>query len=129
MKVTGRLRRTEHAVTAEIRLPQFGMGMQEGTVVEWFKQEGDTVKAGDVVAEVEAAKTAQELVAPADGVLGPILVPTGSTVPVHELLIVLTDPSESAATGTPATVRGILSEHQRRTDRQQPAAGRFDCVT
>ena len=76
------------AVT-EIRLPQFGMGMQEGTIITWFKREGDQVAAGEVVAEIEAEKVTEELSAPGDGVLQRILVPEGATVAVNELLAVI----------------------------------------
>ena len=73
----------------EVRLPQFGMGMQEGTINAWFKHEGDTVAAGEAMAEVEAAKTTEDLVAPGSGVLQRVLVPEGDTVPVNELLAVI----------------------------------------
>jgi pyruvate/2-oxoglutarate dehydrogenase complex dihydrolipoamide acyltransferase (E2) component len=73
----------------EVRLPQFGMGMQEGTIVQWFKQEGDRVEAGELLAEIEAEKATEELAAPASGVLGQILVSEGTTVPVLELLALL----------------------------------------
>lgn len=76
------------AVT-EIRLPQFGMGMQEGTIITWFKREGDPVAAGEVVAEIEAEKVTEELVATGTGVLQRILVPEGETVAVNELLAVI----------------------------------------
>ena len=76
------------AVT-EIRLPQFGMGMQEGTIIAWFKREGDHVAAGEVVAEIEAEKVTEELVATGDGVLQRILVPEGDTAAVNELLAVI----------------------------------------
>ena len=76
------------AVT-EIRLPQFGMGMQEGTVIAWFKREGDHVAAGEVVAEIEAEKVTEELVATGGGVLQRILVPEGDTAAVNELLAVI----------------------------------------
>ena len=76
------------AVT-EIRLPQYGMGMREGTITAWFKREGDHVAAGEVVAEIEAEKVTEELVATAGGVLQRILVPEGDTVAVNELLAVI----------------------------------------
>lgn len=76
------------AVT-EIRLPQFGMGMQEGTVITWFKREGDRVATGDVVAEIEAAKVTEELVSAGSGVLRHILVPEGETAAVNEVLAVI----------------------------------------
>lgn len=73
----------------EIRLPQFGMGMQEGTIITWFKREGDHVAAGEVVAEIEAEKVTEELVATGGGVLQRIVVPEGDTVAVNELLAVI----------------------------------------
>lgn len=76
------------AVT-EIRLPQFGMGMQEGTIISWLKRVGDRVAAGEVVAEIEAEKVTEELVATGGGVLQRILVPEGETVAVNELLAVI----------------------------------------
>ena len=76
------------AVT-EIRLPQFGMGMQEGTIIAWRKREGDQVAAGEVVAEIEAEKVTEELVATDGGVLQRILVPEGETVAVNELLAII----------------------------------------
>lgn len=82
-------------MAVEIRLPQWGMGMTEGTVVSWLTREGATVRAGERIAEIEAAKTTEELAAPADGTIARIVVDEGETVPVHELLAVL-DPSEEA---------------------------------
>ena len=86
----------------EIRLPQFGMGMQEGTIITWFKREGDPVVAGEVVAEIEAEKVTEELVATGDGVLQRILVPEGETVAVNELLAVIgAAGADAAGTGEP----------------------------
>jgi pyruvate dehydrogenase E2 component (dihydrolipoamide acetyltransferase) len=79
----------------EVRLPQYGMGMQEGTIVQWFKQEGDRVEAGELLAEIEAEKATEELAAPGSGVLDQILVAEGTTVPVRELLALL-DPGDAA---------------------------------
>ena len=73
----------------EIRLPQFGMGMVDGTVIRWFKAVGDPVAVDEVVAEIEAAKATEELVAPATGVIGRIVVPEGATVDVHTILAVV----------------------------------------
>ena len=71
------------------RLPQMGMGMQEGTVVEWLKQEGDAVTEGDPLVIVEVAKSETELEAPASGVLEEIFAPAGETVPVREVLCII----------------------------------------
>lgn len=68
--------------------------MEEGRVVQWLKAEGDTVRTGDVLAEVETDKAVMELQARADGVLRKILAPAGSTVPVGDLVAVIAQPDE-----------------------------------
>lgn len=83
-------------MSIEIRMPMWGMGMLEGTIVEWYKHEGDAVEEGETLAEVEAAKTTEDLVAPASGTLTKILVAAGETVPVQELLAILGTPEEAS---------------------------------
>ena len=58
----------------EVLLPQWGMGMSEGTVVEWKKAVGDKVTEGDIIADIEAEKATQELESPATGVITEIRV-------------------------------------------------------
>jgi pyruvate dehydrogenase E2 component (dihydrolipoamide acetyltransferase) len=82
-------------MAAEVRLPQAGMGMQDGTVLEWFKRPGDAVEAGELLAEVEAAKATVEITAPMSGILARILVAEGATVPVRDLLALITAPGET----------------------------------
>jgi pyruvate dehydrogenase E2 component (dihydrolipoamide acetyltransferase) len=60
--------------------------MEEGRLVKWNKKEGDVVKAGDSLAEVETDKAVMELVARADGSLIQVLVPEGKTVPVGSVV-------------------------------------------
>lgn len=99
----------------EIRMPMWGMGMLEGTVVEWYKQEGDEVDQGEPLAEIEAAKTVEDLLAPEAGVLQRIVVPEGETVPVQEVLAVLATAADAAGGDGPA---GSGSQ-----DIQDPPAG------
>ena len=63
----------------EIRLPTLGQSATEAVLVEWTVKPGDAVKAGDVVAVVETDKTDVEVVAPADGILGPHQAEPGQT--------------------------------------------------
>ncbi len=84
----------------EIQLPQFGMGMGSGTVVQWLKAVGDTVIAGEPVVEVEAEKATVEVVAPVDGVLLDIQVPEGETVPVRTVLGLVGDPGTQSQSGS-----------------------------
>ncbi len=74
---------------SEIRLPQWGMGMTEGTVLQWYKAEGDAVVAGEALVEVESAKITNVIEAPASGVLTRIVAGQDVTVGVAELLGVI----------------------------------------
>lgn len=60
--------------------------MEEGRLVKWSKKEGDPVKTGDTLAEVETDKAVMELVARADGALIKVVVPEGQTVPVGNVV-------------------------------------------
>jgi pyruvate dehydrogenase E2 component (dihydrolipoamide acetyltransferase) len=84
-------------VPEEVRLPQAGMGMTDGTVLDWLKDVGDPVRAGECIAEVEAAKTTLEIEAPCDGVLARILTPAGTLVPVREVMAVIAFPGEEVS--------------------------------
>ena len=86
-------------MATEVRLPQFGMGMQEGKVLRWFKREGDQVQEGDPLCELETEKANVEVPAPAGGILSQIVAEVGATIPVFEILGVL------AAAGEPAPPR------------------------
>jgi len=68
--------------------------MEEGRLVEWKKQEGESVAVGDVLAEVETDKAVMELVARADGSLVKVLVPEGKTVPVGSVVAYIGAPGE-----------------------------------
>ena len=68
--------------------------MEEGKVLTWLKQEGDTVADGDVLAEVETDKAVMELLARGAGVLRTILAGDGATVEVGSLVAIIADPDD-----------------------------------
>ena len=70
----------------EVLLPQWGMGMSEGTITSWLKAAGDTVSEDEPLAEVEAEKVEETLEAPATGTLTEIVVPEGETVEVRTVV-------------------------------------------
>jgi len=78
--------------------------MEEGRVIKWLKKEGDTVKSGETLAEVETDKAVMELVARGDGVLRKVLVAEGTTVEVGKMVAVIAGADEdiSAIGGAPA---------------------------
>ena len=73
----------------EVRLPQWGMGMSEGTITEWFKKVGEQVTEDEPLAEIESEKAAQELESPATGTLVEILVPQGDAVAVRTVIAII----------------------------------------
>ena len=78
----------------EIVLPQWGMEMQDGTIVRWLKKEGDTVQEGEPLVEVETAKLQTELESTASGILAHIMAEEGEIVPIRGLLAVIAAPGE-----------------------------------
>ena len=76
----------------EVRLPQWGMDMREGTVLQWVRSVGDTVAEDDVLAEVETAKAVEDLIAPCSGRLMAILADAGATVPVGSVVAQIEEP-------------------------------------
>ena len=89
-------------MASEIVLPQWGMEMQDGTIVRWLKQEGDTVAEGEPIVEVETAKLQTELESTAAGVLSRIVAQEGEIVPIRGVLCVIAEPGEEVATAPPA---------------------------
>lgn len=73
----------------EVLLPQWGMGMDEGTVLEWLKKVGDKVIEDEPLAEIEAEKVTETLEAPATGTLTEILVGEGETAKVRTPLAII----------------------------------------
>jgi pyruvate/2-oxoglutarate dehydrogenase complex dihydrolipoamide acyltransferase (E2) component len=73
----------------EVLLPQWGMGMNEGTLLTWHKAVGDEVKEDEPLAEIEAEKVEETLESPATGTLAEILVNEGDTVEVRTVVAVI----------------------------------------
>jgi pyruvate dehydrogenase E2 component (dihydrolipoamide acetyltransferase) len=87
---------------SRVVLAKLSPTMEEGTVVTWSKQEGDAVKVGDVLAEIETDKANMEMEALGAGVLRKILVPAGGTAPVGALIGIIADEGED--------IEGVLAE-------------------
>ena len=76
-------------MATEILMPKFGEVMEEGTLIEWKKKEGDTVEKGEVVLEIETDKANTDVESTATGVIQKILVQEGETVPINTLLALI----------------------------------------
>ena len=82
-------------MATNVVMPQMGYDMREGTVVRWYKQEGETVDRGEVIADIETDKATVEFEAYTGGVLGRIVAEAGVAVPVGELIAIITEPGEA----------------------------------
>ncbi|MGB1007320.1 MAG: biotin/lipoyl-containing protein, partial [Thalassobaculaceae bacterium] len=88
----------------EILMPALSPTMTEGKLAQWLKGEGDTVAAGDVIAEIETDKATMEVEAVDEGVIGKILVAAGSEgVAVNTAIALLLEDGESAEALTAPT--------------------------
>jgi pyruvate dehydrogenase E2 component (dihydrolipoamide acetyltransferase) len=92
----------------KVVLAKLSPTMEEGTIVKWSKNEGDAIKVGDVLAEIETDKANMEMEALGAGVLRKILVPAGGKAPVGALIGVIANADEdisamvASASTTPA---------------------------
>ena len=86
-----------------ILMPALSPTMEKGNLAKWLKKEGDTVKSGDVIAEIETDKATMEVEAVDEGTIAKIVVPEGTAdVPVNQVIAVLAGEGEdvkSAAAG------------------------------
>lgn len=83
-------------------MPDLGSGMEEGTLLGWTKQVGDTVNAGDVIAEIDADKATVEVPATASGVITQFLFEPGAVLKVGQPIAYVDPSSGSAAAPAPA---------------------------
>ncbi|MGB9369182.1 MAG: pyruvate dehydrogenase complex E1 component subunit beta [Xanthobacteraceae bacterium] len=82
----------------QVLMPALSPTMEKGNLAKWIKQEGDKVKAGDVIAEIETDKATMEVEAIDEGTLGKILVPEGTAdVAVNTPIAVILGDGESAS--------------------------------
>jgi len=90
-------------MATNILMPALSPTMTEGTLARWLKKEGEAIKAGDVIAEIETDKATMEVEAVDEGVLGRILVADGTAgVKVNEPIGVMVEAGEAVPAAGPA---------------------------
>ena len=120
-------------MATNILMPALSPTMTEGTLARWLKKEGDVIKAGDVIAEIETDKATMEVEAVDEGILGKILVPDGTEgVAVNAPIAILIEAGESvsapaptaapAAVAAPTTVAAPVAAAPVAAPEAQPAA-------
>ncbi len=80
----------------DIYMPQLGLTMTQGNVIRWLKSEGQAVRKGEPLVEIETDKVKLDLESPADGILGPILVREGASIPIGQVLGHVLAPGEQS---------------------------------
>jgi pyruvate dehydrogenase E1 component beta subunit len=110
-------------VATQVLMPALSPTMTEGKLAKWLKKEGDPVKSGDVIAEIETDKATMEFEAIDDGKMGRILVPEGTeNVPVNEPIAeILGDDEVPGATPAPKP-EAIVKPDQARPSASAPVA-------
>ncbi|MCL4862750.1 MAG: E3 binding domain-containing protein, partial [Caldilineaceae bacterium] len=110
-------------MTVEIKVPEMGESVVEATVARWIKQEGDAVKAGEAVVELETDKVNVEVAAEVDGVLAQITQPEGADVKIGDVLAVINRAGEGAepAPAAPSTQQPATDEREEGQRNDQPA--------
>src|SRR5687767_15923702 len=82
----------------QVLMPALSPTMEKGNLAKWVKNEGDKVKAGDVIAEIETDKATMEVEAVDEGTIGKIVVAEGTEdVPVNQVIAVLLEEGEDAS--------------------------------
>src|SRR5262252_2107845 len=108
-------RRSRVVMPVNILMPALSPTMEKGNLAKWFKKEGDKVKPGDVIAEIETDKATMEYEAIDEGTLAKIVVPEGTQdVPVKALIAVLAEggadlKAAAAAAANPAAAQAAAA--------------------
>jgi pyruvate dehydrogenase E2 component (dihydrolipoyllysine-residue acetyltransferase) len=105
-------------MATDVLMPKLSDTMEEGKILKWLKQPGDTVRQGDILAEVETDKADMELESFDEGVVEKITVPEGASAPVGAVIAVLGD-ARAAAGAPPAAAAETQAPS---SERQAPAA-------
>ena len=114
----GRLLPVEQAMPTNILMPALSPTMEKGNLARWLKKEGDKVKSGDVIAEIETDKATMEYEAVDDGTLAKIVVPEGTQdVAVNAVIAVLANEGEDVKAAAAGAAKTLL--HHRKS-RQHP---------
>ena len=82
-------------MATNVYLPQWGMGMNDATIIKWLIKEGDLVKKGDQLVEVESSKVNAEIESPESGKIGRILYEEGQVAKVGEILAIIIGENET----------------------------------
>jgi pyruvate dehydrogenase E2 component (dihydrolipoamide acetyltransferase) len=108
-----------------ILMPALSPTMEKGNLAKWLKKEGDKVKSGDVIAEIETDKATMEVEAVDEGTLAKIIVPEGTQdVPVNEIIAVLAGDGEDVKAAGAGAAKPAASNAPPQKAAEAPAAAK-----
>src|SRR5436305_15120731 len=97
----------------ELKMPALSPTMEEGTIAKWLVHEGDDVKSGDILAEIETDKATMEFEAVDEGRIGKILVPEGTEgVKVNQPIAVLIADGDAGEEAEPLAATEVKGSRQ-----------------
>lgn len=112
-------------MSEEVKMPQMGESIAEGTIVKWLKHVGDSVKRDEPLFEISTDKVDAEIPAPTSGVLAEIMVQEGETVPVNTVVAVINGdgakPAAEPAREAPASAKEEPKQTQPEPPQPPPA--------
>jgi len=107
-----------------ILMPALSPTMEKGNLAKWLKKEGEAVKTGDVIAEIETDKATMEYEAVDDGVMAKIVVPEGTNdVPVNQLIAVMAQEGEDVKAAAAGAGKGAAPSARAPSPPPSPARG------
>lgn len=109
-------------MATEIKMPQLGETVVEGTITKWLKQKGDSVEADEYIVEVSTDKVDSEVPSSASGVIQEILVEEGETVSVGTAIAIVDEGGEAAGEEAGGSSEAAESETAEGETEKEPAA-------
>ena len=107
-------------MSEEVKMPQMGESIAEGTIVKWLKQVGDSVKRDEPLFEISTDKVDAEIPAPTSGVLSEIMVQEGETVPVNTVVAVINGAGAKPAAEPAREAPASPKEEPKQTQPEPP---------
>ncbi len=108
-------------MSVDILMPALSPTMEEGTLSRWLKKEGDAVKSGDIIAEIETDKATMEVEAVDEGILSRIVVPEGTEgVKVNAIIAVLSSEGEDVVRSAPKSASALAKAERVAPEADKP---------
>ena len=111
-------------MATSVVMPALEMAQETGKIVSWVKKEGDAVRKGEILLEVETDKAVVEIEASADGILGGIQSQAGAVIPVGTTIAWILAPGENVPAEAPASAPAARTMTEQARPSSAPASRR-----